>query len=231
MPYKDPEKQKQYHREYYQKNREKLRKRAREYGEENKEQRSEKMKEYYEKNKEDIKEKRKEYYYDNREECIERAVKWGKENKDKKHRNQKRYYEKKKKENTEHFNRKAMREYNRNKKLSRKKLREYRAKNPLKVRFWKHNRRARCNGTVVDKTHMTEEFEKAVLEKLEEQDYRCIYCGLDIKEGFSLDHMTPLSRGGENIVENIDLTCIECNTRKSTRTKEEYLKVLEVLHD
>lgn len=226
MPYKNPKKQKQYHKEYYKKNREELLKKSKQYNEENRGERSKRMKKYYQKNKDKIKKRTRKYYYKNRKKCIRDSVKWGKENKDKKHKNQKKYYEKKKKESPEYFNKKAIREYHEDIDNSRKKQREYRKKNPFKVRFWKHNRRARCNGSVVDKQHLTKEFEKGVQKILEEQDYKCIYCGVDITESFSLDHRKPLSRGGENVVENIDLTCRDCNTRKSTRTKKEYLRVL-----
>jgi len=68
MPYKDPEKQREYKKEYYQK---KNKEYMKEYYEKNKEkileQQKEYMKEYREKNKEKIKEQRKEYREKNKE--------------------------------------------------------------------------------------------------------------------------------------------------------------------
>jgi 5-methylcytosine-specific restriction endonuclease McrA len=48
----------------------------------------------------------------------------------------------------------------------------------------------------------------------------CAYC--QATENFSLDHKTPLSRGGSNSVENLQWLCVSCNSRKRTRTDEEY---------
>jgi len=226
MPYKDPEKARAYKSEYYQKNRERLLEQAREYNLRTKEVRSQKTKEYYKKNKEEIKQRVKEYRDNHKKECLERANKWRKENPEKRKEILKRYYDKKKEEEPEYFNKKAMEHYHKDVEKSRKKLRDYRKKNPIKTRYWKYKRRIRCDFTVVDKEHMTEEFKKGVLIKIREQDFRCLYCGKDVSEDYSLDHRIPLSRGGDNTVENIDIVCKDCNTKKSTRTKEEYLEVV-----
>lgn len=68
MPYKDPQKTK----EYYEKNKEKIKERRREHYEENKEEVLKRQKEYKEKNKEELKEKRKEYRERNKEELKEK---------------------------------------------------------------------------------------------------------------------------------------------------------------
>lgn len=60
----------------------------------------------------------------------------------------------------------------------------------------------------------------------------CIYCGeLLTPKTACADHMTPLSRGGDNTIDNIVPSCSSCNSRKGTKTVEEFLQYLEVIDD
>jgi 5-methylcytosine-specific restriction endonuclease McrA len=52
---------------------------------------------------------------------------------------------------------------------------------------------------------------------------RCAYCGCDSK--LTVDHAMPLSRGGSNNIENVVPACGSCNSRKGTRTVEEFMAV------
>lgn len=56
----------------------------------------------------------------------------------------------------------------------------------------------------------------------QDQDGRCLGCGCDISEKYTLDHKIPLSRGGTNATENFQLLCQSCNSTKGTRTMEEW---------
>jgi len=67
MPHKDPEKQKQYNKQYRQKNKEQIAKKKKQYYQENKEQVREQQKQHYQDNKEQILEQHKQYYQENRE--------------------------------------------------------------------------------------------------------------------------------------------------------------------
>jgi 5-methylcytosine-specific restriction endonuclease McrA len=52
--------------------------------------------------------------------------------------------------------------------------------------------------------------------------HRCQYCGRRPAAGhFSLDHVTPRSRGGPNTWENVVCACLACNNRKGGRTPSE----------
>ena len=57
---------------------------------------------------------------------------------------------------------------------------------------------------------------------LERDDYRCQYCGknLPTKE-LNMDHVIPRDRGGGTSWENVVISCIRCNTRKSNRLPKE----------
>lgn len=55
----------------------------------------------------------------------------------------------------------------------------------------------------------------------------CIYCLKSVKDNDSLEHKTPLSRGGTNDINNLAIACMKCNVVKNARTEEEYRKILE----
>lgn len=53
----------------------------------------------------------------------------------------------------------------------------------------------------------------------------CYLCFLPIDFGNDhLEHKTPISRGGGNTFENLDVSCAGCNRRKHTKTAEEFLQ-------
>ena len=66
-------------------------------------------------------------------------------------------------------------------------------------------------------------------------DGRCAYCGIELKERFSIDHIHPLYRNnpnwdrtGLNHIDNYNPCCFSCNSSKSTWTIEEWRKEIEL---
>jgi hypothetical protein len=45
----------------------------------------------------------------------------------------------------------------------------------------------------------------------------CRYCGVYANGGFHLDHVYPVSKGGETTIANMVVACPPCNLRKSNR--------------
>ncbi len=64
-----------------------------------------------------------------------------------------------------------------------------------------------------------------------EAGYVCYFCGTKTKKrsaqsdprGFTVDHLTPLSRGGNWDLANLVCACRDCNNRKADMTEAEYL--------
>ena len=54
----------------------------------------------------------------------------------------------------------------------------------------------------------------------ERDDGRCQHCGR--VKNLHLDHILPLSKGGESRLTNLQLLCSVCNLKKATRTEYEY---------
>ncbi len=47
---------------------------------------------------------------------------------------------------------------------------------------------------------------------------RCVECGIELKwEDFTIDHINPHSKGGRTALDNADLMCRSCNSRKGNR--------------
>ena len=56
---------------------------------------------------------------------------------------------------------------------------------------------------------------------LEKFNYKCVYCGKkDIP--LEVEHIIPKSRGGSNRVDNLTISCVDCNQKKDTQTAEEF---------
>lgn len=61
------------------------------------------------------------------------------------------------------------------------------------------------------------------LKKLYNKDKSCTYCGLNLeKEDITFDHAMPLSRGGLNHIDNIRISCADCNQLKGKRNEREF---------
>lgn len=90
----------------------------------------------------------------------------------------------------------------------------YRKANPDKKRHLENCRRARKAGN--GGTHTLEERQA----KFSTCGNVCYYCGRAGR--LTVDHMIPLKRGGTNDIANIVPACRSCNSRKHTRTAEEY---------
>jgi 5-methylcytosine-specific restriction endonuclease McrA len=64
-----------------------------------------------------------------------------------------------------------------------------------------------------------------IADLFDEQEGRCPYCDVFLRS-WHVDHKTPLTRGGANCRDNLQLTCATCNTRKHTKTDAEFRDVL-----
>lgn len=54
----------------------------------------------------------------------------------------------------------------------------------------------------------------------------CHWCGVDVAEGFHVDHYHPLARGGKHETANLVISCVSCNCRKGAKDPLEFIKEL-----
>lgn len=56
------------------------------------------------------------------------------------------------------------------------------------------------------------------------QNNQCACCAINIEDGYHVDHIEPLSKGGSNDRRNLQLLCEKCNTRKNAKHPIKFMK-------
>lgn len=93
--------------------------------------------------------------------------------------------------------------------------RQARGKNCIYYRLRQHGRRVkiRCG------EHITS---TDILALLERQKGRCWWCRIKLNGKYHIDHVHPISKGGEHAMHNLCISCPKCNLRKSVKTPLEF---------
>ena len=56
------------------------------------------------------------------------------------------------------------------------------------------------------------------------QKNKCVICKVSIKKKYHVDHVIPLSRGGSNDKDNIQLLCPSCNMSKGAKEQTTFIQ-------
>ena len=180
-----------------------------------------------EKEQESQKKSRKKHYYKCRESILEN--------------NKKKYYE-----NID-LSRKIAREASRkfredNKDTYTKNVKAWRKRNPEKHRklereiYFRWSRRNpeaakainmanRIRRTTATGSHTAED----IKDIYKMQNGKCAYCKAEVGSSYHIDHIQPLSLGGSNNRDNIQITCPTCNMKKSYKDPIDYAQSLGLL--
>lgn len=60
----------------------------------------------------------------------------------------------------------------------------------------------------------------------------CKYCqGSMTADNFSIDHMTPVERGGAFTIDNVQVICMRCNQIKGNMDHLEYQRLIELIQE
>lgn len=86
--------------------------------------------------------------------------------------------------------------------------------NPEKVAEYKRARRKRLQSVF---RNLTPDDWKTIIEQF---DYRCVYCNKTGK--LTLDHIIPISRGGDHTKDNVAPACVHCNSSKGNKMIDEW---------
>lgn len=214
-------------KEYYLKNKDKILKQMKKYYQEKREIILERRRN----NKEYIAEYDKKYRINNKEKITERHIKWLEKNpeynkeysKTETEKNRKKiwyqehseYYSEYRKKNREKILAYLKEYYQENKRLFLENRRKYRKTEEGKASHQRGGFKIRAGEREIINTLSAQEW----LDILEKYNYKCAYCGIDFSEDIlpERDHITPISKGGNNIKENIVPSCKSCNLKKSNK--------------
>lgn len=103
----------------------------------------------------------------------------------------------------------------------------WKAKNRTTCALLEHNRKAqkRINGGCLSKDIVSHLYTA--------QEGYCLYCGQLLQENFQIDHKMPISLGGTNTDDNVQLLHAVCNQRKNNKHPHDlifiYAKAQEVI--
>jgi 5-methylcytosine-specific restriction endonuclease McrA len=102
-------------------------------------------------------------------------------------------------------------------------------------RIWRNTPKGKMFSKKVNalRRSLTKDLTIAIIQRVYEDNIKqygtltCIYCLKPIKFGKdTLEHKLPLSRGGTNARENLDIACVNCNSKKQDKTELEYVTYL-----
>lgn len=97
--------------------------------------------------------------------------------------------------------------------------RKWRAENPHLVVIKEQRRRARIKGVGGD---LSPDIHARLMDL---QRGKCAVCGTPISKGFRhLDHIMPISKGGTNTDDNVQLLCPTCNLSKSAKHPVDFMQ-------
>ena len=126
------------------------------------------------------------------------------------------YVAKSKEEKTEY----DAKRYEENREAVGLKVVKWRIENPVMLKAQRTNRKARVRGAAGSHTH------EDILRMIILQKHKCPYCLCSIKEEHHVDHIIPVSKGGSNNPENIQILCPTCNMKKSNKMPEQWANQL-----
>lgn len=94
-------------------------------------------------------------------------------------------------------------------------VKKYREKYPEKVKEFTQTRRGR---------KLTRLPRGTISKLLHAQGSKCAVCGVDVTNGYHVDHWVPLALGGEHKPENLKILCQHCNCVKNAKLPERFIR-------
>lgn len=103
-------------------------------------------------------------------------------------------------------------------KKNRKKVLAYKKNHPERNRHWGHVRRAKIKSLPQDTAGAIEQHLKLCV-------HRCYWCGMKLpSKGWHMDHVIPIAKGGSHTAGNIVKACAMCNSTKTDKHPNDYVK-------
>lgn len=111
----------------------------------------------------------------------------------------------------------------RNPESHKKAKKKWNSKNKDRVCLYSSNRRAKSKES--DSTHTAQD----IVDLYSAQKGRCAYCKMKVGNKYHVDHIQPLSKGGGNGKDNLQICCPACNLKKHAKDPIDFAKELGFL--
>lgn len=154
---------------------------------------------YKEAHPDSIKNSKIKYYDSNRDLIIDKSKKW-------------------KLDNPQKVSESGARRYAKNKERILAMNKKWNAENPEKMKVYCHTRRARIRGA--GGSYSVDQIDSLFIK----QHGSCPVCKKKLGKSFHIDHIQPITRGGSNSIENIQLLHPKCNQEKSCKDPIEFMQ-------
>jgi hypothetical protein len=103
----------------------------------------------------------------------------------------------------------------------------YRILLPEEIPVYQRRQAERAKPSITAATEQAADFYNVRENRLkiyERDNYHCTYCGKQLTRfTATLDHVTPVSEGGDNSAENLRTACLQCNSRKTSQPLGDFL--------
>jgi hypothetical protein len=103
----------------------------------------------------------------------------------------------------------------------------YRVRLPEEIEVCQRRRAEQDKPPAISATEREADFYNILENRIkiyERDNYHCTYCGKQLTRfTVTLDHITPVSEGGDNSADNLKTTCLQCNSRKTARPLGDFL--------
>jgi 5-methylcytosine-specific restriction endonuclease McrA len=131
----------------------------------------------------------------------------------------KRYKEK----NPNHYKEYDRKNWIKNKDKLQEKNRLHQKNNPEMWATYARNRHAKKKLAGGKHSH------KEIINLGNKQNWKCIYCLVNIKEKYHADHKIPVALNGNNYITNIQLLCPSCNSKKGKKDPIDFANEIGLL--
>jgi len=168
-----------------------------------------------------VRERAKERYAKNPEKYRKRNQHWIIQNKDKQLEMQRQWREKNK-EHIKNYDKEYRKDNEEVHAKARERLRVWVRNNPERHRINKANSSRKRRAVKQNReSNLTASQINALIKN---SNNICFWCDREIPKGkMHLDHITPLSKGGDDTINNLVVSCASCNLRKSDKSPEVWL--------
>lgn len=103
----------------------------------------------------------------------------------------------------------------------------YRVRLPEEIEICQHRRAEQTERPSITATEREADFYNIRENRIkiyERDNYHCTYCAKQLTRfTATLDHITPVSEGGDNSADNLKTACLQCNSRKTARPLGDFL--------